>query len=259
MLSDPKRLRTRSGHGYLVSWKHRLRTQTDAATAAIVARLLDDPANVASLRAGIGQTEATMDELARWLTTGLSSGALNLLKTRVTPPVLDTPPETDLFDLLPPEEAKRELESLTFEVVDQHEEGIAARYQVYAPTGDPSGSLPAGERKFVGELEADADVEVEFSAIVLPLRPEMGDEDEENAEDPTKSNDPAALGPGGTEPEVPLPSGPLGPGALPATAVSLSCEEGTVETVEASIALSGEPTAIEGDRLEFSGLRLSPR
>lgn len=105
MLSDPKRLRTRSGHGYLVSWKHRLRTHSDDAAAAIVERLLDDPANVAALQAGIGRPQATMNELAQWLVTGLNSGSLNLLKTLVTPPVLDAPPQTDLFDLLPPEEA----------------------------------------------------------------------------------------------------------------------------------------------------------
>lgn len=64
MLSDPKRLRTRGGHGYLVSWKHRLRTQSEPAAAAIVERLLDDPANVAALQAGIGHPDATMDELA---------------------------------------------------------------------------------------------------------------------------------------------------------------------------------------------------
>lgn len=190
MLSDPKRLRTRSGHGYLISWKHRLRTQTEAAAAAIVERLLDDPANVGSLRAGIGRPEATMDELAQWLVTGLNSGALNLLKTRVEPPILDAPPETDLFDLLPPEEPKRELESLTFEVVDQAREGVAVRYQVYAPSGDASGSLPALERHFVGELEPNADVEVELSAIVLPLRPE------------TDKNAPAPVGPD-PEPEAP--------------------------------------------------------
>jgi len=67
VLSDPERLRTPGGHGYLVSWKHRLRTESEPAAAAIVERILDDPANIAALRAGIGRPEATMDELAQWL------------------------------------------------------------------------------------------------------------------------------------------------------------------------------------------------
>lgn len=200
MLSDPKRLRTPGGHGYLVSWKHRLRTESEPAAAAIVERILDDPANIAALRAGIGRPEATMDELSQWLVTGLASGGLNLLTTRVTPPLLDAPPQTDLFDLLPPEEPKRELDSLTFEVVDQGGEGIGVHYQVRAPSGDSSGSLPAGERRFEGELEPDADVEVELSSIILPLRPE------------TEPEGPPPLGPD-PEPERPPP----GPDTPPPT------------------------------------------
>ena len=191
MLSDPKRLKTPGGHGYLVSWKHRLRTRSEASAAAVVERLLGDPHNVEALRAGIGRPNATMDELAEWLVTGLASGGLNLLKTRVNPPIFDSPQETDLFDLLPPEEPKRDLDSLTFEVVEQGGEGVAVRFQVYAPSGDPAGSLPAGERRFVGELEPGADVELELEAIVLPLRPEVENEH------------PEALGPDGVEPEPP--------------------------------------------------------
>lgn len=205
MLSDPKRLRTPGGHGYLVSWKHRLRTGSEPEAAALVERILDDPANVEALRGAIGQPEATLDELAERLVTGLASGAFTLLKTRVRTPVLDRPPETDLFDLLPPEEPKRELESLTFEVVDQQGEGVPVRYQVYAPSGDPSGSLPGGERRFVGELERNANVELELEAIVLPLRPVRD-------EQPKEPQEPTPLGPGGTEPELPDTPAPLGPG-----------------------------------------------
>lgn len=212
VLSDPKRLRTRCGHGYLVSWKHRLRTESEPAAAALVEQLLDDPANVEALRAAIGRAEATMDELAQWLVSGLASGALNLLKTRVTPPILDTPPHTDLFDLLPPEEPKRELESLTFEVVDQSGEGIGVHYLVHAPSGESSGSLPAGERRFEGELEPDADVEVEFSSIVLPLRAEVepeaprpvGPDPEPDRPTPT----PDSPSPTGTDPSTQAPSPP---------------------------------------------------
>lgn len=211
MLSDPKRLRTPGGHGYLVSWKHRLRTGSEPETAALVERILDNPANVDALRGGIGRPTATMDELAEWLVTGLASGALNLLKTRVSPPVLDRPTETDLFDLLPPEEAKRELESLTFEVVDQQGEGVAVSYQVSAPGGDPSGSLSGGERQFVGDLEQGADVEVELSAVVLPLRADEEQNPVPVGPDPQPTPaEPSAPPPTGTDPSThaPLPTGP---------------------------------------------------
>lgn len=221
MLGDPKRLCTTGGHGYLVSWKHRLRTESEPAAAAIVERLLDDAANIEALRAGIGRPQATMDELAQWLVTGLASGALNLLKTRVTPPVFDAPPQTNLFDLLPPEEARRELESLTFEVVDQGGEGVTVQYQVHAPSGDSSGSLPAGERRFEGELEPDADVEVELSAIVLPLRPNaeaespsaLGPDPEPERPPPAPDTPPAT----GTDPSThaPVPPGPIPPAPVP--------------------------------------------
>lgn len=222
MLSDPKRLRTRRGHGYLVSWKHRLRTSSEPAAAAIVERLLEDETNVESLRAALGRPEASLDDLAEWLVTGLASGSLDLLKTRVNPPVLDAPPETDLTDLLPPPEPKRDLDSLTFEVVDQDGEGIAARYQVHAPSGDPSGSLPPGERRFVGDLEDDAHVEVELSAVQLPLR--------DVATEPTE---PVPLGPGGTEPEPTQPEVvPVGPGGVEPTTPSDAVLSGPLWWIE---------------------------
>lgn len=258
MLSDPKRLRTPRGHGYLVSWKHRLRTNSEPAAAALVERLLEDESNVASLRAALGRPGASLEELAEWLVTGLAAGSLNLLKTRVNPPVLDAPPETDLTDLLPPPEPKRDLESLTFEVVEQGGEGVPVRYQVHAPSGDPSGSLPAGERRFVGDLEQDAYVEVELEAIHLPPRTDDGATQTPDGTDGTDTR-PGPLGPGGTEPQPPRPPAPLGPDTLGVTAVSLVCEEGEVESVSAAVALGGDPVQVEGDTLEFEGLRLTSR
>lgn len=257
MLSDPRRLRTPNGDGYFVSWKHRLRTQSEPAAAAIVERLLADPANVASLRAGIGRPEATMDELAQWLVTGLACGALNLLKTRVTPPVFERPPETNLFDLLPPQEPEGELESLTFEFFDDRDVGFAAHYQVYSPTGDPSGSLPEGERKLLEELEADATVEVDLSSIVLSLLPET---EEAGAQD-TKADDgaPAPVGPEGVEPNAPPAVAPQGPNTLSQTTVSLACDEGAVESVEADVPLGSGQLPAGADRLEFSRLFVSVR
>lgn len=212
VLSDPKRLRTPSGHGYLVSWKHRLRVQEDERAAAIVERILADPANIESLRAGIGRPEATEEELAQWLVSGLAGGGLQLLKTKVQAPSMDRPPETSLFDLLPPEEPRRELESLTFEVVDDEGEGLMVHYQLRAPSGDPAGSLSAGERSRVGDLEPNADVEVEFSAIVLPLRDDEVDEGEYDGTDGAYV--PAPVGPDGTEPDKTHRPVPLGPGGV---------------------------------------------
>lgn len=255
MLSDPTRLRTRRSHGYLVSWKHRLRTSAEPSAAATAERLLEDESNVESLRAALGRPEASVDDLAVWLVTGLVSGALKLLKTRVNPPALDAPPETNLTDLLPPPEPNRDLDSLTFEVVDQDGEGVPVQYKVHAPSGDPSGSLPAGERRVVGDLNNDAYVEVELEAIQLPIRP---DDDGTNTTDGIDTR-PGTLGPGGTEPESPTPPAPLGPDSVGVTSVSLVCGEGSVESVAAAVQLGDEPVTFEGDALEFKDLELSPR
>ncbi len=96
VLSDPKRLLTPGSYGYLVSWKHRLRVETDERAAALVERVLADESNLSALRAGLGRLEATEEELADWLITGLAGGSLQLLKTGVTAPVFDTPEVTPL-------------------------------------------------------------------------------------------------------------------------------------------------------------------
>ncbi|MGH1341634.1 MAG: hypothetical protein ACRBN8_08800 [Nannocystales bacterium] len=250
VLGDPKRLRTPGGHGYLVSWKHRLKVQDDERSAALVQRILDDPTNLESLRAGIGQPQATRDELAEWLATGLSSGALELLKTRTNPPVMDRPPEANLFDLLPPQEPRRELESLSFEVVDGDGEGVAARYQVHAPSGEPAGVLPAGERRRVGELEGDAYVEVELSGLQLPPREDGDTEDEKpesplgpGATQPERPGEPRPLGPGGVEPE-PVGPGPVGPQPSPSSVVCVRIV-GFFFDLEKSFVL---PSAMDGIR-----------
>ena len=96
MLSDPKRLRTDRSYGYLVSWKHRLRIGSDAEAVELVERLFADPHNVGALRESLGRPEATEEEIAEWLVTGLAAGAFQLLKTKVKPPVFDTPEVTPL-------------------------------------------------------------------------------------------------------------------------------------------------------------------
>ena len=210
MLCDPKRLRTPNSYGYLVSWKHRLRIHDEVRAAAMVDRLLADPSNVAALRAGIGRPDATEDDLAQWLVTGLAGGGLLLLKTKVRAPVMDSPPETDLFDLLPPEEPQRELESLTFEVVDNKGQGVAARYKVLAASGEPAGVLAANDRRFIGDLEPDADVQLELSALVLPLREHIDEDEHEHEAEAHQPQEPAPLGPDATEPDPPAPLGPDG-------------------------------------------------
>jgi outer membrane protein OmpA-like peptidoglycan-associated protein len=107
VLGDPKRLRTRKGHGFLVGWKHKLKLQGRSdAVDVLVARLLADPSNLAALRAGLGRAGASEEELAEVLRAGLVEGGLVLLKTRPRAPVLDAPAEMSLFDLLPPERAR---------------------------------------------------------------------------------------------------------------------------------------------------------
>ena len=96
VLGDPKRLRTPGSYGYLVSWKHRLRFETDERARALVERLLSDEDNLSALRAGLGRPDASEDEVAEWLITGLAGGSLQLLKTGLTPPVFDSPEVTPL-------------------------------------------------------------------------------------------------------------------------------------------------------------------
>ena len=101
MLSDPKRLKTARGYGILVSWKHKLRVESDAAAQDLARRLLDDPHNVAEIRAALGRPEASLEELEEWLATGLAAKSLVALKTRPRLPVFDPPCVTNLTDLLP--------------------------------------------------------------------------------------------------------------------------------------------------------------
>lgn len=98
MLGDPKKLKTPNGHGYLVSWKDRLRVDGDA--GALVQRILDDPHNVAALREERGDPSASMDELATWLSTGLAGDSFALIRTEPKRRVLRSPPEVNLRDLI---------------------------------------------------------------------------------------------------------------------------------------------------------------
>ena len=103
MLSDPKCLKTPGGFGYLVSWKHRLRVESETQARELAKRLLADPYNVEQIRSALGRPEATPEELEEWLATGLAAKAMVALKTKPRPPVFDAPTVTNLTDLLPPE------------------------------------------------------------------------------------------------------------------------------------------------------------
>ncbi|MGH1345949.1 MAG: Ig-like domain-containing protein [Nannocystales bacterium] len=102
MLGDPKRLKTRNGYGYLISWKHKLRVASQGQAESLARRILEDAANVEQIRAALGRPEASVEELESWLATGLASEHVVALKTKPQVPVFDEPPIQDLKDLLPP-------------------------------------------------------------------------------------------------------------------------------------------------------------
>ena len=74
MLSDPKKLRTHRGFGYLVSWLDRFRGLDAEGSRAFAQRLLDDPRNVEAVRTSLGRPEAPADEILEWLSTALAAG-----------------------------------------------------------------------------------------------------------------------------------------------------------------------------------------
>lgn len=104
MLSDAKRLKTRDGYGYLVSWKDKLRVESEAQASELAKRILADAYNVEQIRQGLGRPTATLDELEEWLASGLAAKALVALRTKPRPRVFDEQRVTNLMDLLPPEE-----------------------------------------------------------------------------------------------------------------------------------------------------------
>lgn len=80
MLGDPTRLRTLHGHGFLCSWKDKLRFEGREDALAVVQQLLDDPANVAALREHYG--DADPSELEQRLVGLLLGGWSALVRTR---------------------------------------------------------------------------------------------------------------------------------------------------------------------------------
>lgn len=121
MLSDPKRLKTRRSYGYLVSWKHRLRVETEARARDLAQRILADPHNVEQIRQGLGRPSATVEELEEWLASGLAAKSLVALRTKPRLPVFDPPQVTNLTDLLPapaPEPAREVRSWIAVQAVD---------------------------------------------------------------------------------------------------------------------------------------------
>lgn len=101
MLGDPRKLKTRRGYGYLVSWRDSGRGLSREQARALAQRLLDEPGNYEALLAGTGR-QATREELLDWLAEELATGALRCVRTKRAPPVLDEPPVQDLQDLIVP-------------------------------------------------------------------------------------------------------------------------------------------------------------
>lgn len=80
VLGDPTRLRTRRGHGFLCSWKDKLRFQGREDALALVERLLDDPTNVAALREQYGDVDRS--ELEQRVVDQLIGDWSALVRTR---------------------------------------------------------------------------------------------------------------------------------------------------------------------------------
>jgi len=129
MIGDPKKLRTRGGHGFLVGRRDRLRSDEAQAAESLADQLLSDPANVNAMRRGLGRPEASIDELREWLNSGLASGSLSLLRTRAAPRQLRSTHSQDLRDLVDGDssvaptrgaETEAALTEVSVEVVDQH-------------------------------------------------------------------------------------------------------------------------------------------
>lgn len=110
MLGDPKKLRTRLGHGYLLSWKDDLSRDGASRPDGLVERLLADPDNVSSLRAHFGRPDMSKEELAEWLRSGLAGGGLALLRTRRSAPQLRAPPVHDIRDVERPDSSSSSAE-----------------------------------------------------------------------------------------------------------------------------------------------------
>ena len=103
MLSDPKKLRTSRGYGFLVSWRDRIRNLDETKAAALTQRILDDPRNLGALREALGRPAASREDIAEWLSGALTADTTVALRTGRKPPVFDTPDETDLRDFVGPD------------------------------------------------------------------------------------------------------------------------------------------------------------
>ena len=120
MLGNPKRLRTRTGTGFLVGRKHRIRTDSDEAARKVAQRLLADPRNIEALRSELGSPGASLDELESWLSAGLASNSFSVITTKPRPPVFEQAEVTSLVDLLPtiPEPEPEVRSWIAFQAVD---------------------------------------------------------------------------------------------------------------------------------------------
>jgi len=139
MLSDPKKLRTRQGHGYLVGRRDRLRVGSEQQARKMARRLMDEPGNEGALRSALGAGAGTSrDEIEEWLATALAAGSMQLLRTKRKPRPLDTPKTTDLVDLLPDGEPFSDhvgTHWVSFELVDRSETPLRANFTLTVDGG----------------------------------------------------------------------------------------------------------------------------
>ena len=129
MLSDPKKLRTPRGFGYLVSWLDRFRGLDAEGSRAFAQRLLDDPRNIEAVRTGLGRPEASVDELLEWLSTALAAGSTVAVRTRRKSRTMDAPQETDWRDMVTPDHGNDRVDTpettwLELRIVDEVGEPI---------------------------------------------------------------------------------------------------------------------------------------
>ena len=134
MLSEPRKLRTKRGYGYLVGRRDRLRVDSEHQAREMARRLMDGPGNEETLRAGYGIGAGTSrDEIEEWLATALAAGSMQPVRTKRKPRPLDTPKITDLVDLITDGEQFSDhvgTHWISFELVDRSEKPLRASFTV---------------------------------------------------------------------------------------------------------------------------------
>ena len=254
VLGDPKKLPTRRGYGYLVSWKDRVRIQTRAQAEGVADQLLDDPEGLAALRHQLGH-DVPAEALRAWLVAGLASDGMVLFFTEPEPRVFDQATVTNLVDLLPAEEVQQH-ESLTFEVFERGRKGLEVHYRLSAPGDDASGVLAPSERRSVNRLEKTSRVTVDLSEMQLSLPARAGATRPNDPDDPERDRERAEGGQSGDNRQD-VEHGNTPENVDASTMVSLRLAGGRIDAVEAAMPLGEDPSQFNAESLTFARLVLS--